>query len=391
MTAKKAAKKSEIIVPTKITDGAEGNVVLIDVTKFDKETKVWADEQAKDLDFLNTNDVMLFGADPQKKLSGFLDTLLADIKVKEAGAMGDLTIALSKGINVTRINEFQEQMKKGRSVWARLPLIGKYYDYAKIFLAKQGDFKTLVDNIEKEAQKRQDNLMRKNISLDALHGNTADNQDEMAKWIISGEIAREYGKKQIAELNDKVQESGDPIDTAAAHDFQEQLTQFEVRLSDMKTAYLRAMVSGPQIRTVQQSIKMEMNNITRSILNDLTALKGAIVMAAASYSVLQAQAERSDRKEALQKIEDANMEAMGKAYIAAKESQGDSLNDAVRIADIANNIVATLNKGVEIDKENVKKRAEAEQKLIEAKNSLKAGLEQIKELRNEEVAETAAA
>ena len=53
-------------------------------------------------------------------------------------------------------------------------------------------------------------------------------------------------------------------------------------------------------------------------------------MAAANYSNLQAQSEREVARQAVKDIEKLNVGSMGKAYIAAKESQGkDALDDAV--------------------------------------------------------------
>jgi|GEM_PF-3555355 len=368
----------------KLADDSGDEAVLIDTTKFTSEHMHWAKEQANNLDLMDTNSVLLFASEPQKDLNSFLDTLLNEIKAKDAGPVGDLTIALAKGIEVTRLNEFQRQMTKGRSLLAKLPLIGSFWDYARVFMARQEDFQKLIDRIEREATDRNERLMRKNVQLDELYEENERAQNAMALWIVAGEYAIDLGNERLRELQAESEQSKDPQKAKQVHDFSEQFTTFKTRVIDMKVAYMRAMVSGPQIRTVQQAAKIEMQNIQRSIMNDLTALKQAVVMAAANYGILQAQAERKGRTEAVRKIEQANIEATGQAYISAKESQGLVLDDALHVADIANKLLDTLKQGVEIDKQNEQKRAEAERVLIETKDNLKKGLEQVKALQQGE-------
>lgn len=368
----------------KLADDNGEEAVLIDTTKFTSEHMQWAREQAKNLDLTDTNAVLLFASEPQKDLNSFLDTLLNEIKAKDAGPVGDLTIALAKGIEVTRLNEFQRQMTKGRTFLAKLPLIGNFWDYARVFMARQEDFQKLIDRIEREATDRNERLMRKNVQLDELYEENERSQNAMALWIIAGEYAIDLGNERLRELQVESERSKDPQKAKQVHDFSEQFTTFKTRVIDMKVAYMRAMVSGPQIRTVQQAAKIEMQNIQRSIMNDLTALKQAVIMAAANYGILQAQAERKGRAEAVRKIEQVNIEATGQAYVSAKESQGLVLDDALHVADIANKLLETLKQGVEIDKQNEQKRAEAERVLIEAKDNLKKGLEQVKALQQGE-------
>ncbi len=381
------SKASGGVALVKLGDESGDEVVLIDASKFSPEHIQWAKEQAKNLDFLDTNEVLLFAAEPQKKLNVFLDTLLIEIKAKDVGPVGDLTVALSKGIEITRLNEFQKQMTKGRTILAKLPIFGPLWDYARIFMARQDDFQKLIDRIEEEATVRNERLMRKNVELDELHTENETAQNTMALWIVAGEYAQELGDLRLKELQGESERSQDPQKAKQLHDFSEQLTSFKTRVLDMKVAYMRAMISGPQIRTVQQSAKIEMQNIQRSILNDLTALKQAVIMAAANYNILQAQAERQGRTEAVRKIEQANIEATGQAYISAKESQGSGLDDALHIADIANKLLETLKQGVEIDKQNEQKRADAERALVTAKEDLKKGLEQVRALQSETVSE----
>jgi len=363
---------------------AEGEDTLIDATQFTEQQMAWARSEAEKLPWDDTNMIMLFGSAPQQELGSFVDVLIGDMKVGEAGPVGDITVALASGIDEVRLEKFQAQMQDGRSLWAKLPGIGRWFDYARIFMAKQGSFRKLIDEIIQKAEDRRNILIRKNAELDALYDRNQDTTDAMALAIIAGQFALEIGEARHRELTSKAKDSGDPRDTQDATDFGEALQSFRVRLADMKTFYLRSMLNGPQIRTTQQASRIEMQNITRSILGDVNRLKTAIVMAAANYAILQAQAEREARKGAMERIEKVAAESTGQAYVAAKESQGDALDDAKHLNDIAQTLMASLERGAELDVENRAKMVEAAQVLAQTKDFMLTGMQKLQQQAIEE-------
>ena len=353
------------------------NQSLIDPNKFNTKAMAWCNQKAQELDFNDTNAVLCFAAEPQRQLNTFLDTILENVKVKEAGALGDLAITLTKGISFAKVKEFQQQIVGGKSWLTRLPLVGRLWDVSRAFIARQSSLRSLLTEVEKQMITRQHSLMKRNIELDQVFDNTMAHINKMALWIISGERALRLGQEQLQMLKDKTIRTPDMTNTQRANDLQEQVTLFEVRLSDMKVAYVRSMSSGVQIRTVQQANKIELQNVIQGLLSDIVAFKQALVLTVANYNTMLAQHERKKQAEVLKTIEEANIAAIRHVYLEAKTSQGRSLMEATHITGLANKLIETLQLGVQIEKDNVNKRKEAEKILVQTQEVLRRGLAQV--------------
>ena len=86
----------------------------------DEERKT-VSEFSKQIDIANAQHVMLYGADAQKKVSDFADTILSDIKNKDAGNGGDMM-----GKLIGELKSFESTTEKPRGLKALFSTPEKY-------------------------------------------------------------------------------------------------------------------------------------------------------------------------------------------------------------------------------------------------------------------------
>ncbi|MFV0321248.1 MAG: toxic anion resistance protein [Alphaproteobacteria bacterium] len=351
---------------------------LVDTSDFTPEQHQRIDEISHRVDFKDTNSILLFAAEPQQKISSFMDTLLADVKSEDVGVAGDLAVELGNGIDSMHIQQIKNQLD-GKGI-AAIPLIGpwlsKTFGAAKYFYHRKEKFLTQIDRIIAKAEDRKHELIKNNAKLDILVDNVEDHINELELWIAGGEKALVRGRAEFEAQKAQI-DINDSLEAAKLVDFADQINAFETRLIRLKAFYTESIVSIPQIRATQQAGKIEIQNIFDGMLFDLPRLKNAVIRVGALLNIHKAQAEDDKRREASRKIAEIGADMLDQAYTTAKESQGNITEEVDALASVSQKLLDTLKKGIEIDRENAKKRADAEAKLTEVKTTLTQAMKDI--------------
>lgn len=351
---------------------------LVDISDFTPEQLQHIDEISHKVDFKDTNSILLFASEPQQKISSFMDTLLSDVKAEDVGVAGDLAVELGNGIDGMQIEKIKNQLE-GKGM-AAIPLIGpwlaKTFGAAKYFYHRKEKFLTQIDRIIAKAEDRKHELIKNNAKLDILVDNVEDHINELELWISGGEKALVRGREEFEAQKAQI-DINDSLEAAKLVDFADQINAFETRLIRLKAFYTESIVSIPQIRATQQAGKIEIQNIFDGMLFDLPRLKNAVIRVGALLNIHKAQAEDDKRREASRKIAEIGADMLDQAYTTAKESQGNITEEVDALASVSQKLLDTLKKGIEIDRENAKKRADAEAKLTEVKTTLTQAMKDI--------------
>ena len=274
---------------------------LVDVASLDPARRQKVASIAQSVTARDSNAIATFGSGPQRKLSGFLDQLLAGTRAEEVGLAGELVTELATDIKALDLPAVKREVDGQAPVLARLPVVGKYYSALRRFRAMQ---KTVVEHlatIEQKAETHLGKLKASNAGLDRLLDATEDNLRELEAWI-------------------------------------------------------------------------EIQNTLDTILFDLPDLKSAIVRVAALHQISRAGDATAARRKIGQELQQIGIDALDQAYTKAKQTQGDMGADVELLSRMGDKILATLDKGLEIDRENRVKREQAVQQLGEVRLRLMDGL-----------------
>ncbi len=354
----------------------EGDLIAID--ELTQEQVEAARKISAGFDFGNTISILTFAAEPQRKMSGFLDELLEGVKVKQAGVAGEISMELASGIDLMSLDKVKSQILHGDGLIGKIGhALHLMTNYVHAFYDAQRPVRDLLDKIERMANNRIQTLDADSQKLDRLATESGMQVRSLASWILAGEIILLGGRRQYLEQRERVLQTKDPLSASELRDMARQLAAFEKRLLEAKIAYVEAgSVTIPRVRTVQEAISIEIQNVSEQILFQVPKIKAAIVQVAALKDITDAQRDREqiDRNE--RKLDGVLDDVVGAASRAAKESQGSPLAKVEALQVTIAAIKAGIEAGILLEKESREKREQAAAKLVDLKNVVTDALKQ---------------
>lgn len=370
----KSMSETRLEVP--VLANALGERQKINFTKFTEEQRAKVMQIASTVAVLDSTAVTNFGVDAQRRMNTYLDELLKGIRTNEVGEAGEITMELAKHIksmNLPKMKEEAEGKDWFAGTFGNLPLIGKHLSAIRYFIASHEEILKHLSEIEAKAQREAGKLTASNAKLDQLINYTIGNVKELELYLAAGQSILLKARADFNRQRENL-DSNDPLAVAQLRDMVEQINAFEARLLRMHVAFTDALISIPQIRLNQEAGRIEIRNIMDTVLFDIPRLKSAIIRVASLNQILNASKETEARREIARQIGQIGTEALDKAYTQAKLSQGSGAEDVAYLAATADKLLETINKGVQIDEDNRRKRAEAEQNLSNIQNKLLEGL-----------------
>jgi uncharacterized protein YaaN involved in tellurite resistance len=352
---------------------------LIPLDKFDDELRKRITEIADTVSMADSNSIMTFGAEPQRRLNAFLDDMLKGVRTDEAGVAGELIVELAstiKGINLPGMKEEIAGQGGIVGVLARLPVVGAHFSALRNFQETRKQIHEHLDRIEKKASVEMGRLQAENAAADARARETLANLRDLEVYLAAGQVALVKARDDFAALKSKVEatQPADPVLFSTLRDMAEQLDAFETRLVRMNIAISNAMVTIPQIRTTQEAARIEIRNIMDAMLFDMPRLKGAVLQVAALNQINKAAASTEARRRLAREIGQIGADALDQAYTHAKMSQGGAADDIALLESIAGRLLDTISKGARISEDNRGRRDEAQKRIEALKGKLVEGL-----------------
>jgi uncharacterized protein YaaN involved in tellurite resistance len=353
----------------KLTDGD-----LVDTRRFDEERRAQVDLVAAGVSVDDSNSIATFGAGPQRKLSGFLDQLLATTRADEIGMAGALVTELATDIKALDLPAVKREAEGHTALIGRLPVVGRYYSAMRRFRALHTKITGHMAEIERRAETHLGKLKASNAGLDRMLDATEENLRALEVWVAGGQVALQRMAAAFEAQRAALANQRDPVAYARLRDQVEQITAFETRLARMHVAFTRGILSIPQIRVAQQAGRIEIQNTLDTILFDLPDLKAAIVRVAALHQITRAADATAARRRITRELQEIGAQELDDAYAAAKQSQGDVLSDVENLAHVTDRMLATIAKGLQLDRQNRVKREQAVEQLGEVRTRLLEGM-----------------
>lgn len=347
---------------------------MVDVSRFDATEMQRMGELANGVSLSDSNILATFGAEPQRKLSSVLDQLLSGTRAEDIGFAGALVTELATNIKALDLAAVKREVQGNGSVLSQVPLIGKYYSALRRFQALRGKITAHLTTIEQKAQTHLGKLKASNAGLDRLLEATEANLRELEVWVAAGQQALVRMREIFAAERQALQTARDPVRLARLRDMAEQINAFETRLVRMHVAFTRGIVSIPQIRTAQEAGRIEIQNTLDTILFDLPDLKAAIVRVTALQRISKANDATLARRRIGRELQEIGADMLDQAYTAAKKTQGDMAGDVETLSRVTDRMLATISRGLQIDRDNQTRREQAVTQLGEVRTKLLEGM-----------------
>ncbi len=349
----------------KAPDAAEAVATL--ESSLTEEEKKQVEEFSKTIDLTNPDHVMLYGADAQKKISGFADTVLSNVKTGDTGEVGDMLTKL-----VTELKGFNAAGEKPKGL--RGLFFGAKQQISTI-QAKYEDVSKNVEGIAGNLEEHQVQLLKDVAMFNKLYDMNLAYFHELTMYIVAGEQRlKEVRENDLVKLQEIAAKSGDAMDAQRANDLAAQCDRFEKKLHDLKLTRQISMQMAPQIRLLQNNNSLLVERIQSTLVNTLPLWKNQMVLALGLHHSQQAMQAQRAVTNMTNDLLRKNAETLKMGTIeTAKESERGIIDMETLIA-TNQSLIDTINEVSRIQAEGRQKRAEAEKTLATMEKNLKEKL-----------------
>ena len=365
-TVEKAVDMLEDLKNAPPAPDAKEAVAALDSSLTDEE-KIQVAAFSKTIDLTNPDHVMLYGADAQKKISGFADTVLGNVKTGDTGEVGDILTKL-----ITELKGFNAAGEKPKG------LKGLFFGAKQQIASIQAKYEDVAKNVEGIAGTLEDHqvqLLKDVAMFNKLYDMNLQYFHELTMYIVAGEQRlQEVRDTDLKRLQDIAAASGDAMDAQKANDLAAQCDRFEKKLHDLKLTRQISMQMAPQIRLLQNNNSLLVERIQSTLVNTLPLWKNQMVLALGlhhSQQAMQAQKAVTDMTNELLK-KNAETLKMGTIETAKESERG--IIDLETLVQTNQSLIDTINEVSRIQAEGRQKRAEAEKTLAHMEKELKEKL-----------------
>ncbi len=322
---------------------------------------------ASQIDLTNPDHVMMYGADAQKKISSFSDSVLANVKTDNTGDVGDMLTSL-----ISELKGFETAAEKPSG------LRGLFYN-AKAHLAtvqaKYDDVAVNVEKIASSLEQHQVQLLKDVAMFNRMYDMNLDYFHELTMYIAAGEKRlKEVRETDLKALQDAAKLSGDPMDAQKAQDLSAQCDRFEKKLYDLKLTRQISLQMAPQIRLLQNNNALLVERIQSTLVNTLPLWKNQMVLALGlehSKQAMNAQKAVTDMTNELLK---KNAETLKQGTLETARESERGIVDLETLISTNQSLIDTINEVMQIQKDGRQKRLEAEKTLAQMEQNLKEKL-----------------
>ncbi len=338
------------------------------VTALSPEERAKVDKIKDAIDLQDSQTALTFGAPAQKEIADFSDSILQKVRTKDSGPVGELLTSL-----VSDVRAYDASQQKG--FLQKIPFVSGLVDKARETKAGYDKLSTQVDKIQAGLEDARLQMMKDVAVFDALYEKNLSYFKDLQLYIQAGEEKLEEMKTQtLPKLHAQAQASQDPMAVQVVADFEAGVDRFEKKVHDLKLSRTIAIQTAPQIRLIQNNDKALIDRVQTAIYSTIPLWKNQLVIALGLQSqrrVLDMQRAVSDTTNELLK-RNAEMLKANTLETAAENERG--IVDIDTVKKVNEDLIATIEETVKIQRDGRAKRAAAEQELAQIEGRLKETL-----------------
>lgn len=344
---------------------------LEDISLTAEEQKM-VDDFSKQIDVTNANQVLMYGAAAQKNIADFSENALSNVRNKDLGEVGN---ALSGLVVELKNMDFDTKEKKG--------LLGGLFKKGKNQMdelkAQYSKVETNVDAISNMLEGHQIALLKDVAMLDEMYNLNLQYYKELTMYILAGKKRlEEVRSTEVEALRKKAAETGTTEDAQAYNDMVSMCDRFEKKLHDLELSRMVSVQMGPQTRLLQNNDAMMIEKIQSSLVNTIPLWKSQMVLALGMENARKATAAQASVTEMTNELLKKNAEMLHQGSVDVAREAERSIIDIETLAQTNQQLISTLDEVMEIQRDGAQKRKEAEAKLTELENELKAKLTELR-------------
>ncbi|APG20256.1 Tellurite resistance protein [Kosakonia radicincitans] len=324
---------------------------------------------------ININDPVFslaFGAKTMNSISQFSESLMQEVRAKDAGVIGAQLTDLLMKIKQVDISAFEQ--KPG--FLASLPLLGSLFNRIERTMLEYQTLAKQVDTITEKLNEAMVDLLRNISVLEILFDRNRDVFQQITLHIIAGKQKLEQIKQnELPAL--QAQAATDPMNAQRLRDLLEGIQRFERRLHDLMLSRTIAMQSAPQIRLMQSNSQSLAEKIQSSILSTIPVWKSQIALSMSLQTQRQAAKLQKDVADTTNDLLRRNAEMLQTGTLETAREVERSVVDIETLREVQTRLLSTIEDSVKIAIDARQRRAEVEKELVTMENDLRSRLASI--------------
>ena len=326
------------------------------------------DSIKESLDLTDSQACIQFGTAAQRDISEFADHILAQVRLKDSGYVGELLSQL-----VTEIKEVDVSSPgDDKGILGKLSFFKSAKNKVEKLAARYEALKVQVDKIEAKLDSAKMEMLKDIGMFDMMYEKNLEYFRNLNLYIAAGEEKiGELRTENLPRLRQEASLSGDPMAAQLVHDFEENVNRFEKKLHDLKLSRTIAIQTAPQIKLIQNNDKLLVDKIQTATLNTIPIWKSQIVIALGlgkQQKVLRLNQEISETTNELLK---RNSQLLRTNTAETAQESERSVVDLETLKKTNEDLIATIQETLQIQQEGRKKRQEAEGELVKLEDQLK--------------------
>ncbi len=224
------------------------------------------------IDFSQPDQVVVYGAAAQNRMTTFADSVLNNVRDKDMGEVGGLLSNLVSGI---RTFDRAASTRKG---------IAKWFDSIKKQIRRlQAEYSKVETNIGKitaQLESHSQALSKDIFVFNEQYKENAEYFKNISLYIVAGEEKiKEMREKVLPELIAKVSGGTSQMEVQQYNDLEHQVTRFEKKVHDLRLSRVISVQLAPQIRLVQNNSATMVDKIQSTLVHTIPLWKSQMVLA----------------------------------------------------------------------------------------------------------------
>nr|WP_300921248.1 toxic anion resistance protein [uncultured Dubosiella sp.] len=345
--------------------------IKIDTSQFSEQEMKAIEDFASKINIKDTNQIIQYGAAPQKKLADFSEKTLENVKTKDLGDVGDM---LADVVVELKQTDPQNEEKKGF-----FGIFNKGKNQLEAMKARYSKAETNVTKVAENLEHQQIVLIKDNAMLDQMYELNAQYFKELSMYILAGKKKlAQVEKEDLPAAKRKAEVSQLPEDAQTYQDLINFVDRFEKKLYDLELSRMISIQTAPQLRMLQSSNSVMIDKIQTTLVNTIPLWKNQLVLAFGLNHAKQAARAQREVSNMTNELLKKNAESL---HIASVETAKETNRGIVDIETLQNTnakLIQTFDEVMQIQKEGREKRLQAEQSMMQMENELKKKMLEIR-------------
>ncbi|MEG1720553.1 MAG: toxic anion resistance protein [Pseudoflavonifractor sp.] len=341
------------------------NAVKLDESQLTEAERKMVNEFSEKIDITDSNVVLQYGASAQKNIAGFSENTLNSVKTKDLGEIGDALSGL-----VVQLKGFSAPEKKGIAGFFQ-----KKRNEMEEMKASYAKADVNVAKITQVLEGHQVSLMKDIAMLDQMYDLNTKYYKELTMYIIAGKkkLAK-VRENELEALRKQAAASGTQEDAQKYNDLANLCNRFEKKLHDLELTRMISIQMGPQTRLIQNNDTLMLEKIQSSLVNTIPLWKSQMVLALGLEHSRQATAAQSAVTNMTNELLKKNADMLHMGTVETAKEAERSVVDMETLQHTNQQLIASLDEVMNIQRDGAQKRREAEVELGRIEGELKQKL-----------------